>query len=356
MRGAGALATPTRFDVVSYFVVPVFAAEHHQQSRGKVAILPLSCMMTPVFTSLQLTVCEWHGTSRGMASKISRRMLGKAVGWAAAGSFAATEAESNPVDDSAQPKTIPSIKQQRFEQLARATVRIFLPDGEGVGSGYHFIEPGIIVTNAHVALDQRFTDVPIQAEGEHGRWTLKLLASSPKEVFDFAILRATGAGISDSQFLRPDSDVGCIRGDEVLYAGYPHGIAPLIVAPADITSPREGNTFSFNGMIHGGNSGGPIVSAGSLRVKGTVTSRRFFGDPQMSEIDKEMIDLQAYLNSIPQGTSITMMGIDFGKFTYAVSRMSLLTNALIRMNSTTGIGFGNSIEPVLKECQKLGLA
>ncbi len=242
------------------------------------------------------------------------------------------------------------------DELAQATVRIALENGVGMGSGFHFIKPDIIVSNAHVAVPLITTNTPMFAHAETGqRWPLSLSASSPPEEFDYAIMTATGANFDSRRALTPDATPIATRGRKILYAGYPHGIDPLLVISSEITSPLLGSSFCFAGMIHGGNSGGPIVDSESLAAIGVVTKRRFLGDPEMQQIDNQMKQLQTYLQGIQAQGSVKLMGVDFGQFALEISKIVSITNELIRRNSTTGIGVGYPIQGLTDRCKALGL-
>jgi hypothetical protein len=258
-----------------------------------------------------------------------------------------------------QPSSVQSITEKIMstsDELAQATVRIALENSSGLGSGFHFIKPNIIVSNAHVAAPLITTNTPMFAHGEIGqRWSLSLLASSPPEEFDYAIMTTTGENFDSRRALTPDAPPITTRGRKILYAGYPHGIDPLLVIGSEITAPVQGNSFCFAGMVHGGNSGGPIVDTESLAAIGVVTKRRFLGDPEMQKIDNEMKQLQLYLQGIQGQGSIQLMGVNFGQFALEMSKIVSVTNNLIRLNSTTGIGIGYPIQALTDRCKELGL-
>ena len=242
------------------------------------------------------------------------------------------------------------------DNLAKATVRMVSAGGEGKGSGFHFIKPEIIVSAAHVVDELIAGQGAMIAHAETGeRWSLKLLASSPPNEFDYAIIEASGAGFAGRVALNPSSRMISGRGSKILFAGYPHGIDPLLVQTSEVTSPTKDNAFSFSGMVHGGNSGGPVADYENLEALGIVTKRRFFGDPQMRAVDTEMKQLQDYLTRIRAQGSVTIMGVNFGEFAFAMSRIASLTNDVIRADSTTGIGIANSIGPILEKCKAIKL-
>jgi hypothetical protein len=108
-------------------------------------------------------------------------------------------------------------------------------------------------------------------------------------------------------------------------------------------------------MVHGGNSGGPIVDAENLALVGITTARRFLGDPNMRKIDQEMAQLQTYLQGVQAQGKVELMGVNFGQFALVMSRIVSITNDIIRQNSTTGIGLGYSIQKLTERCESLGL-
>jgi hypothetical protein len=124
------------------------------------------------------------------------------------------------------------------DKLAKATVRIVSKDGVGQGSGFHFIKPEIIVSNAHVVPQLISGKEPMTASAESGeQWNLKLLAHSPDDKFDFAIMEASGPNFESRTALAPSLEKIEGRGREILFAGYPHGIDPLIVQSSEVIAP-----------------------------------------------------------------------------------------------------------------------
>jgi hypothetical protein len=145
------------------------------------------------------------------------------------------------------------------------------------------------------------------------------------------------------------------RGLKILFAGYPHGIDPLLVQTSEVISPTKDNAFGFSGMVHRGNSGGPVADYDSMEALGIVTKRRFFGDPEMRAVDAEMKQLQDYLTAIRNQGAVVIMGVNFSEFASQMSKIASLTNEIIRADSTTGIGLANSIVPVVEKCRELSL-
>jgi S1-C subfamily serine protease len=241
------------------------------------------------------------------------------------------------------------------ETLANATVRIRITDGDGVGTGFHFLKPEIIVSNAHVVEHLITSGTPMSAVAEDGReWQLNVLGYSRPNEHDFAIMSASGASFDAREFLSPDTSP-ITRGRQILFAGYPHGLEPLLVYPSQVAAPLKGREFYFDGMIHGGNSGGPITDESGKQLLGIVTARRFLGDSEMKRVDTEMGALVGYLNGIKSKGTVVLMGVNFTEFASALSKIALLTNELIRKNSTTGIGVGIHTRELLQKAKDLKL-
>src|SRR5437667_12529024 len=115
-----------------------------------------------------------------------------------------------------------------FQQAADATVRI--ENGPSSGSGFHCIRSEIIVTNRHVIVDPY---AAITAVTENGaRLTLQIVSESPANQHDYAILRSTSAAPAGRTVLRPKVLALIQRGKEVIFSGFPHGIAHLLVQRA----------------------------------------------------------------------------------------------------------------------------
>jgi hypothetical protein len=104
---------------------------------------------------------------------------------------------------------IPSMTQA--DKLAKATVRMVSARG-GKGSGFHFIKPEIIVSCADV-VDELISGRRMAAHAETGeQWNLELLASSPPNAFDYAVMKASGARFAGRIVLTPSSKAVSGRG------------------------------------------------------------------------------------------------------------------------------------------------
>ncbi|MGH9091078.1 MAG: MarP family serine protease [Acidimicrobiales bacterium] len=141
------------------------------------------------------------------------------------------------------------------------------------GSGF-VVEPGLVVTNAHVVAGERSTQVVVGS----GSYQATPVLYDPS--FDLAVLR-TDAPVGPPLTVDPD-DVG--RGTQGAVVGYPEN-GSLSVGPAGVAAAltAEGQdiydqgtvvrkVYQIDADVQPGNSGGPLVAADG-QVVGVVFSR-----------------------------------------------------------------------------------
>lgn len=168
-----------------------------------------------------------------------------------------------------------------YKRLQDATVQIFLGEERrsGSGSGFHFKDEEIIVTNAHVVKplldeDQNSPSVyAVTSEGEESE--LELITASDNDTTgeDYAIFNAQDGFDNDRTVLEPTLDDPSL-GTEVLFAGYPHGVSHNLISRAYVSGYFAGG-FYLDGAINSGNSGGPAIDIGSGKIYGIVTAKRY---------------------------------------------------------------------------------
>jgi len=135
------------------------------------------------------------------------------------------------------------------QQLRRSTVQIRVRGGHGSGL---IVEPGVVVTNAHVAGTSKA--YVVLSDGQE----------IPSEVVaraghrDLALLRVDGAGLPVAQFrdsrsLRP--------GDLVVAVGNPLGLAGAVTAGIVHAADLRGRHVVADVRLLPGNSGGPLADA-----------------------------------------------------------------------------------------------
>jgi hypothetical protein len=241
-----------------------------------------------------------------------------------------------------------------FQDAANATVRIEC--GASRGSGFHFLQPGIIITNYHVITGHQAQRTPIVAvtEDDH-RIDLELVSFSPVTEFDFAILRAESTTLNGRHVLHPKVPSKYVRGTEVAFSGFPHGIPHLLVQRAVISGQISNDVFYIDGSVNGGNSGGPIVDISDGAVVGIITQRRFLGAQDLDKLRVAAKQLRAHCQQIAGSGSVQIMGIDFGGFSSLMAEAMLLIQEVLEANANTGIGIGYSIRFVSEKCSEAKL-
>lgn len=241
-----------------------------------------------------------------------------------------------------------------FQNVANATVRIEC--GDSRGSGFHFLQPDIIITNYHVIASHQGRNTPIVAvtEDEH-KINLRLISFSPATEFDFAILRADSKIPNGRQVLHPKIPSSFLRGTETIFSGFPHGIPHLLVQRAVISGQISEDVFYIDGSVNGGNSGGAIVDTSDGTVIGIVTQRRFLGAQDLDKLRAAAEQLRYHCQQIAGKGGVQIIGIDFGGFSSLMAEAMLLIQEVLEANANTGIGIGYSIRFVTEKCKEAKL-
>jgi S1-C subfamily serine protease/DNA-directed RNA polymerase subunit RPC12/RpoP len=177
------------------------------------------------------------------------------------------------------PKSLPALPDQMatttVKQVKDATayLRVTTTTGQTAeGSGFLAIEPGIIITNAHVlGMLSESSRPPQQVE-------VRLFSGEPNELrldgkvlgvdrdTDLAVIRVQGNLPAP---LRLDPGRELIETQKVYIFGFPFGEElgrNITVSPSEVSSLRKDPTgtlekIQVNGGMHPGNSGGPVVNA-----------------------------------------------------------------------------------------------
>jgi S1-C subfamily serine protease len=193
----------------------------------------------------------------------------------------------NAPDDKAVPA--PGGGQLTRQVLARvkeATVhiRVTLSDGTiAQGSGFFGIEPGLVLTNAHV-VGMLNADTPpprmveiiyLSGEPNSRKFTGKILGVDRSS--DLALLRVTGTDLPAPLEVKTTTDL--IETQTVYVVGFPFGEflgKNITVSQSSVSSLRKGADggvvkVQVNGGMQPGNSGGPVVNT-SGEVVGVAVS------------------------------------------------------------------------------------
>jgi S1-C subfamily serine protease len=238
-----------------------------------------------------------------------------------------------------------------LEQLASSTVLVRA--GECSGSGFFFLRDDIIVTNQHVI--EGSTRAQVLQDGSAAELSATVVASSPADEDDFAILRLTASPSLDHHVLHPSEELGTPRGKEVAIAGFPHGISHLLVQKGIVSGPLEDYGFYLDVPVNGGNSGGPVVDMASGELVGIVTASRFLGGDTLDDLEDEAAELEAAASGTAGMGTIQLMGVDFGAFAGMTGRSLGILRQVISANANTGLGIAYRISYALDAARAAGI-
>lgn len=234
------------------------------------------------------------------------------------------------------------------QRIANATFQVIA--GNSLGSGFSFIRGDLVVTNLHVVAgccDPQFLHqinaIVVKTEAEQ---QIEAQILHVNGLNDFAIMKLLSPLPEGREILQPVDGFAPTRGTKLIFAGYPHGIPQLLTSEAIISAPLDNDRFALDGMINGGNSGGPIVDVETGGVVGVVTERRYLlGDA----VDAIAGNAKALAETLKRTKVAMRVGaIDFTKINqmYAES-LNVIVDALSQ-NANSGIGIGFPISPVTK--------
>ncbi len=240
------------------------------------------------------------------------------------------------------------------QQLASATFQVIA--GNSCGSGFSFMRDDLAVTNFHVIkplidLEKKSTlglVTLITESGQRLEADIKYLDIEK----DFAIMQLLEPLPNGREVLQPVSDFIPKRGLRLIFAGYPHGFPELITSEAIISSVLESGVFAIDGMVNGGNSGGPIIDAASGLVIGLVTARRYASGEKAKALTAEAAYLRAHLEQASKRGSLDIIGIDFGSLADMFARSLQVITELMELNANPGIGIGYPILPIVEMAKK----
>ena len=240
------------------------------------------------------------------------------------------------------------------QNLANATFQVIA--GNKCGSGFSFLRDDIVVTNCHVVMPlldvaNKKTLGPAILVTESGQ---RLQAQIKKVDIndDFAVMQLSESLPAGRVVLQPATDFIPTRGMRLIFAGYPHGYEELLTSEAILSAPLDAGKFAIDGMVNGGNSGGPIIDAESGLVIGLITRRRYPGGEKAEQLQEEASQLRAYLEQASQNMSVAIMGVDFGELADMFGRSLQVITELMNHNANPGIGIGYPISPVTEAAKQ----
>jgi len=240
------------------------------------------------------------------------------------------------------------------QQIANATFQVVA--GGSRGSGFSFLRDDLVITNFHVVrslidIEKKETlGLPILVTESGQQLQAKIMYVDLSD--DFAILKLLEALPSGRVVLQPATDFTPKRGLRLIFSGYPHGFSELLTSEAIISAPLNVGQFAIDGMVNGGNSGGPIIDADTGQVIGIVTARRYVNGEKAQQLQVEAAQLRSQLMYTSQSVSVAIMGVDFGRMADLFGRSLQVITELIDLNANPGIGIGYPILPVTNWIQQ----
>lgn len=241
------------------------------------------------------------------------------------------------------------------QHIANATFQVIA--GDSSGSGFSFIREDLVVTNYHV-IESCFN---LETRSQTHSIILKTEANEQIAAGivyfdhgnDFVIMKLLSALPTGRVVLQPSVGFSPTRGKKIIFAGYPHGIPQLLTNEAIISAPMDAGRFALDGMVNGGNSGGPIIDRETGEAIGIVTQRRYVLPPDAQQLSNEVAQLRGYLAQAAQQMSVEVMGVNFGQMADMFSRSLQMVNQMMNLNANPGIGTGFSLEPIVNVVSSL---
>ena len=241
------------------------------------------------------------------------------------------------------------------QDLADATFQVIA--GNSLGSGFSFMRDNLVVTNLHVVLS--CVDLKNQKIIQNVTLLTEKKEKLQAEIFhvdvvhDFALMVIKSHLPTGRKILFPDNNLSLNRGRKLIFSGYPHGVDQLLTSEGIVSSVMDHDQFTIDGMVNGGNSGGPIIDSETGKTLGIVTQRRFILADKHRELTQKIANLRARLAQISSGgDQASIMGIDFIGISSAFSEALDLTCKMLDSNANPGIGIGFPLLPIVKEIER----
>jgi predicted Zn finger-like uncharacterized protein len=185
----------------------------------------------------------------------------------------------NPPPKQEEPKALPGdLGPDALQRVKESTVylRVDMPSGGAAeGTGFFAVEPGVIITNAHVlgmltpdSLPPKSVTVKVH-HGEPKEIQLKGTVLGVDRANDLAVLRTDANPASLPPPLKVETTAGLTETQKVWIFGFPLGVRlgkNITVSPSSVTSLRKDPTGAISqvqvsGGMQPGNSGGPVTNS-----------------------------------------------------------------------------------------------
>ncbi|RSB23631.1 S1 family peptidase [Enterobacter cloacae] len=241
------------------------------------------------------------------------------------------------------------------QKIANATFQVV--SGNSFGSGFSFINENYVITNYHVVSNM------VNLEEKKALGLIKLRCED-NQLFsasiihinidcDFAVLKIESNLPEGREILQPAENFIPIRGLKLIFTGYPHGENHLLSHEGIISSPLPDGRFHIDGMVSGGNSGGPIVDLTSGKVIGIVSERRFIGSQDIKNLRAATNVIIQQCENLRQAGTIISSGFNVADLNQAYATGLTILTAVLESNANPGIAIGYPITPVVNAIKEI---
>jgi len=261
-----------------------------------------------------------------------------------------------------------------INEIKSGVAHLLFIDSEGkrIGSGSGFLSGGKLITCDHVIrmpmpngakvyirFEDNSADNPDEfIELDAGDLSSKVVASSPEDKNDFAVLEIPGIDYDE----RYNFELGSVDDDvnvgvEILFLGYPFEHLNLVAHRGYISSIYPaGNKviIQIDGSVNSSNSGGPLMHPYTKKVVGIIT-RKSTGLAKEFDQLIASLDTNIQLLSRPMSGSVQMMGIDPVKALLATQTQLKIVAQNMKRSSNVGIGYAFSLEKLVEAVEKVAV-
>lgn len=221
------------------------------------------------------------------------------------------------------------------------------------GSGFHYINEENVITNYHVVkpIVGNGGKISVRSEDETRTVPAQLIDYSPLEENggkDWAVLELEDTFSESRNVLTPNKR-SLNRGDQVVFAGFPHGVGygevpDMLVQGARIAGDRGDVGFYIDGSVNKGNSGGPVVDLKTESVVGYVAFKRYVEHKTINDVMDGWENLHEQVKEADE--IMTTGGLGYYDVLTEMTRSFLLLRETIETNANTGIGMGFAINNI----------
>lgn len=242
-----------------------------------------------------------------------------------------------------------------------------LVNGERLGQGTGFLVGTWLVTNNHVIRGRGASHVRVQFVAEDGHtitaakqftsaaFAALLVDGEPEASWDFAILRADFPEFAQQTGIELSSDPPPPIGAPISFLGFQFEDQNLSIGSGFLASRYSRSKVDYlqlDASVNHGNSGGPLIEAGTGRAIGLVTRKATGLTRQFDEL---LASFDANIVALQQAQAIMHIGGVDPIEGFRISQQQLKGIGFeMRRSANVGIGYAYDISRVRNALIKLG--